>query len=125
MPKALGIGGVFFRARDPDKLGAWYQKYLGISPAPKDMETPPWIGDGGVVVFAPFPSETDYFPEDRHFMVNFRVDDLDGLVANLEKAGIEASHRQDMAGIGRFARIHDPEGNPVELWEPAAEKNQS
>ena len=72
-----------------------------------------------MTVFAPFSADTDYFPADRRFMINFRVADLDGLLADLAAAGIEATRREEMAGIGRFARITDPEGNPVELWEPA------
>lgn len=118
MQKAVGIGGVFFRAKDPDALGAWYETHLGISKAPKDMEAAPWISEGGVTVFAPFSDTTDYFPEDRQFMLNFRVADLDALLVSLRGAGIEVTREETMEGIGRFARIHDPEGNPIELWQP-------
>lgn len=119
MAKVVGIGGIFFRARDPEALAVWYDTHLGIAPAPTDVETSPWRTTEGVVVFAPFASDTDYFPADRPFMLNFRTDDLDGLLAELRAAGIAVSHELAMDGIGRFARIHDPEGNPVELWEPA------
>lgn len=119
MAQALGVGGVFFRAKDPAALAAWYKTHLGIDPAPTGPDTPPWITEAGVTVFSPFPDDTDYFPADRGFMLNFRVADLETALADLEAAGIEASHREDMDGVGRFARIEDPEGNPIELWEPA------
>jgi len=119
MAKALGIGGVFFRAKDPKALAAWYSTHLGINPAPTDMAMTPWVSGEGVTVLAPFAADTDYFPADRAFMLNFRVDDMDGLLAALREAGIEVSNEQSMPELGRFARIHDPEGNPVELWEPA------
>ena len=114
----LGIGGVFFRARDPQALAAWYETYLGINPAPTDMDTKPWVQAAGPTVFAPFAADTDYFAADRQFMLNFRVSDLDALLDAIRAAGIEVSHEQEMEGLGRFARIHDPEGNPIELWEP-------
>lgn len=78
----------------------------------------PWVTDSGVTVFAPFASDTDYFAADKAFMLNFRVVDLAAMIGQLESAGIDVSHESEMAGIGRFARIHDPEGNPIELWEP-------
>ena len=73
-----------------------------------------------MTVFAPFGADTDYFAADKTFMLNFRVADLDAMIAQLKSAGIEVSHESTMEGIGRFARIHDPEGNPIELWEPAS-----
>lgn len=119
MEKATGIGGVFFRARDPAALAKWYDENLGINPVPTGPDTPPWVSEDGVTIFAPFPEGTDYFPADRAFMVNFRVRDMDAMLTQLRAADIAVSHEQVMEGIGRFARIHDPEGNPVELWEPA------
>lgn len=119
MVQALGIGGVFFRAQDPGALAVWYETHLGISPAPTSAEAMPWIADAGVTVFAPFAQDTDYFPKDRAFMLNFRVADIDAAVAELNAAGIESSDVMEMDGVGRFARIHDPAGNPIELWEPA------
>ena len=118
MARTTGIGGVFFRARDPEGLAAWYAEHLGVQPSAGGA---PWMQEAGYTVFAPFPAETDYFPADRAFMLNFRVDDLDGLLARLRAAGIAAETRAEWDGPhGRFARIHDPEGNPVELWEPPA-----
>ncbi len=74
----------------------------------------------GVTVFAPFDADTDYLAADKTFMLNFRVADLDAMIARLKSADIEVSHESGMEGIGRFARIHDPEGNAIELWEPAS-----
>ena len=121
MEKVLGVGGIFFRAQDPSALADWYAKNLGVSPAPTDMETPPWISSEGVTVFAPFAADTDYFEANRQFMLNFRVGDLNAILAQLRKADIEVTREETMEGIGRFARIHDPEGNPIELWEPESQ----
>ena len=118
MRKAAGIGGVFFRAKDPEALAAWYETHLGINKPPKDAKAVPWVAEGGVTVFAPFSEETDYFPADRQFMLNFRVRDLDALIVYFRDLGIEVTHEDTMTGVGRFARIHDPEGNLVELWQP-------
>ena len=119
MVKVDGIGGVFFRAQDPGALAAWYEQYLGISPVPTSYDTQPWQAAGGPTVFAPFPGDSDYFgrPE-QGWMVNFRVSDLDGLMAQLREAGIEVEPDPNDYPNGRFARLHDPEGNPIELWQP-------
>ena len=121
MEKVKGIGGVFIRARDPAALTAWYRDVLGVDPAPTDMETPPWIAEGGVTVFAPFAVDTEYFPRAQQVMINFRVADMDAMLAQLRAAGVEPFNETTMEGIGRFAHIHDPEDNAVELWEPVSE----
>ena len=112
----VGIGGVFFRARDPKALGAWYKTHLGVGGYD-------WEQTAGPTVFAPFAADTDYFPAEKSSMVNFRVSDLDGLLGQLREAGVAVMTKAewDTPETGRFARIHDPEGNPVELWEPPAE----
>ena len=120
MQKVQGIGGFFFRSRDSGGLAKWYQDHLGIDPAPTNMEMVPWMTESGITVFSPFDADTDYFAADKTFMLNFRVNDLDAMIAQLKFAGIEVSHESEMEGIGRFARIHDPEGNAIELWEPAS-----
>lgn len=119
MVQVLGIGGVFFRAKDPAALAQWYQTHLGINPVPDAPDAMPWITQAGVTIFSPFDEDTDYFPKERAFMLNFRVADLEAAVAELAAAGIAASHQTQMDGVGHFARIHDPEGNPIELWQPA------
>ncbi len=120
MEKVLGIGGVFFRARDPEALSQWYQKHLGILPAPSSYDQPCWQQEAGPTVFAPFPQASDYFGRaEQTWMVNFRVTNLDQLVAELEAAGITVKVDPEKYPNGRFARLADPEGNPIELWEPA------
>ncbi|GAB4523988.1 MAG: glyoxalase/bleomycin resistance/dioxygenase family protein [Amphiplicatus sp.] len=119
MAKVTGIGGFFFRARDPRALAAWYERHLGVA----DIANSVWTQEAGQTVFAPFAADTDYFGRrEQQWMINFRVDDLDALLAQLKAAGVEAETRAewDSEETGRFARIHDPEGNPVELWEPAS-----
>ena len=114
MAKAIGIGGVFFRATDTKALAAWYETHLGV--------TGFWEQQAGMTVFAPFKAETDYFPAAKQWMINFRVDDIDALIAQLQDAGIAVETRPDewdSLETGRFARIVDPDGNPVELWQPA------
>ncbi|NND41557.1 MAG: VOC family protein [Silicimonas sp.] len=118
MEKVQGIGGIFFRAKDPDAMKAWYAEHLGINPAPTDMDMQPWRTTEGVVVFAPFAADTDYYPADKQVMVNFRVGDLARMVAQLRDAGIEVFNETEMEGLGKFAHLRDPEGNPIELWEP-------
>ncbi|HVR89866.1 MAG TPA: VOC family protein [Novosphingobium sp.] len=125
--KVLGIGGLFFRARDPEVLNAWYRDMLGVGAGCSGTDEAggewTWNAVGGETVFAPFKHDTDYFAADKAFMLNFRVSGLDALVARLESAGIAAERRAewDDPSTGRFARIHDPEGNAIELWEePAA-----
>ena len=117
-----GIGGFFFRSRDPEALAAWYLEHLGVGAAPGAYV---WPQQEGLTVFAPFKQDSDYFAADKAFMLNFRVDDLEDLTTRLKAAGIEVITKPEwdaMPEIGRFARIHDPEGNAIELWEPAAAK---
>lgn len=112
--KVTGIGGVFFRAENPEALSAWYRDVLGVG-------QPVWEAGGGPTVLAPFPRDTGYFGRERQaFMLNFRVADLGAAMRALEARGIAVETRAEWdSEIGRFARIHDPEGNPIELWEPA------
>jgi catechol 2,3-dioxygenase-like lactoylglutathione lyase family enzyme len=118
--KVSGIGGVFFRARQPQLLSEWYLEHLGISPVPKSEGQDVWRQDAGPTVFAPFAEDTDYFGDrTRMWMVNFRVSDLDALVTQLRDAGIAVDVDAQAYPHGRFARLHDPEGNPIELWQPA------
>lgn len=120
----LGIGGLFFRARDPEALGDWYRQHLNVgpgcvAPAGGDADDMCWMAEGGPIVFAPFPAESDYFARDRQFMLNLRVTDLQKMIEQLRDSGVEVETRDEWndSNVGRFARIHDPEGNPIELWE--------
>jgi glyoxylase I family protein len=120
MESVTGIGGVFFRARDHAALKAWYQEHLGITITPTNYEDRPWHQTAGPTVWEPFPQATDYFGSaDRKWMINFRVRDLNAMVAQLRAAGIAVEVHPEAYPNGRFARTHDPEGNPIELWEPA------
>jgi len=123
----IGLGGFFFRAQDPEALTAWYRETLGVGGGcgkGEDGETSDWFWypEPGPVVFSPFAAGTDYFAADKQVMLNFRVRDLDGLLEQLNAAGIAITTKDewDTPETGRFARIHDPEGNPIELWEPPA-----
>ena len=119
--RVLGIGGLFFRSRDPKKLAQWYQLHLGIDPVPTDYGQTGWQQAAGPTVFAPFPVDTDYFgSKQQAWMVNFRVRSLDAMAAQLRKSNIEVKVDPEKYPNGRFARLHDPEGNPIELWEPAS-----
>ncbi len=123
----LGIGGIFFRAQDPDALNAWYREHLGIGAGCAAEDTGSadewsWNVQGGPLVFAPFDTGTDYWAADKQFMLNLRVRDLDGLLGQLKAGGIAAivEPQWNTPETGSFARIHDPEGNAIELWEPPA-----
>ena len=120
MEKVAGIGGLFFRAHDPKALGNWYQQHLGISLTPTSEGGTVWQQEAGPTAFSPFPETTKYFGDpNKVWMVNFRVHDLNKMVAQLRAAGIEVKDPESYANIGSFARLHDPEGNPIELWQPA------
>lgn len=122
MNGVTGIGGVFFRARDPSALGRWYGEHLGIAVMNGTTEEgAPWWQESGPTVFAPFDSETDYFGRrDQQWMLNFRVSDLDAILQRLRAGGASVDPEvQVMEGIGRFGWATDPEGNRFELWEPA------
>jgi predicted enzyme related to lactoylglutathione lyase len=118
MQKVLGIGGFFFKSENPEQLAKWYETHLGISLVPTSYEQRPWHQDAGPTAFAPFKKDTTYFgrPE-QSWMINFRVADLKAMVAQLRAAGVTVDEPTSYPN-GNFARLHDPEGNPIELWEP-------
>lgn len=115
--KVTGIGGFFFRARDPKALTQWYQEHLGVGP--QNPGDPAWIQQAGQTSFTVFPETTTYFDAGKQFMLNFRVGNLDKLVKQLEAAGIAVKVDPTAYPYGRFAHTHDPEGNPIELWQPS------
>jgi len=122
--RVVGIGGIFFKARDPEGLRAWYRDHLGLA-----------VGDWGGVLFESatlspagrqtgtvwsiFPEHTDYFrPSAAAFMINYRVEDLDRMLATLRAEGCAVDDRIESSEYGRFGWVSDPEGHRVELWEP-------
>lgn len=124
MPHVTGIGGIFFKSKGDHKaLAAWYQKHLG-------MKLEPWGGailkwpddkaeDKGLTVWTVAPKDSNMFsPSESSFMINYRVDDMTGLMANLKKAGVTILKAPESHENGKFASIMDPEGNKIELWEP-------
>jgi catechol 2,3-dioxygenase-like lactoylglutathione lyase family enzyme len=117
MAKITGLGGIFYKVADPDATRAWYQDNLGIGGEWGAMF--PFKNDDpeGFTLLSPFKADTDYFaPSDKAFMINLRVDDLDGMIGQLEAKEISILGRQD-EDYGRFAWILDPDGNKVELWQ--------
>ena len=130
MKHITGIGGIFFKANDPAKLAAWYQKHLGLevedfggvtfreneasSESPKRQ---------AYTVWSPFPADTDYFaPSEKPFMINFRVAHLDTLLAKLRQEGVSVDERTEKSEFGYFGWLMDPEGNRIKLWEPPEAK---
>ena len=120
MERVTGIGGVFFRSKDPGALASWYEENLGITRVPLTYDEDCWTQQAGPTVFAAFDADSDHFGRpQQQWMVNFRVRDLDAMVKQRRAADILVEVDAEVYPNGRFARIHDPEGNPVELWEPA------
>jgi predicted enzyme related to lactoylglutathione lyase len=130
MKRVIGVGGIFFKANDPKKLAAWYKKHLGF-----DVED--WGGvrfseNAGAelkpkrqshIVWAAFEATTDYFkPSEKPFMINYRVHDLDALLAQLRSEGVDVDPKTEKSDFGYFGWIMDPEGDRIELWEPPPEQ---
>jgi D-3-phosphoglycerate dehydrogenase len=118
--RVTGVGGIFFKAKDPKAMYAWYEKHLGMKQEPvvdfpwKDAET----GEDAHTYWSLFKQDTKYMePSSSSFMINYRVADMDAVVSALEAEGIKVLGRQDDE-YGRFAWIMDPEGNKIELWAP-------
>lgn len=119
MERVTGIGGFFFRAKDPTALAKWYEDNLGVTTVPKDYGGTAWRQEAGTCVFAPFKQDTTYFgrPE-QMWMLNFRVSSLDKMAAQLKARGIAVEVDPETYPNGRFGKVADPEGNPIQLWEP-------
>jgi len=126
MKRVTGIGGIFFKARDPKALGAWYKTHLGIDVQPWGGAAFRWNGPdnpggAGTTAWNPFAADTDYFaPSQAPFMVNYRVADLHALLAALRAEGVQVEDKVEESEYGKFGWAVDPEGNKFELWEPPA-----
>ena len=121
MKKVTGLGGIFFKCKDPHMMKEWYQKHLGIT-YDQYGSIFEWGGPDsahGTTVFSMMPASTDYYdPSTSLFMINFRVADLEGLLKELKAAGVELAGEMQSYEYGKFGSIMDPEGNKIELWEP-------
>jgi len=123
MKKVTGIGGIFFKSSDPGKIKDWYHKNLGLvidahgSPFEfRNVDDPEQIN---YLQWSPFKMDTDYFePSKKEFMINYRVADLERLVAELQKEGVTICDEIETYDYGKFVHIMDPDGNKIELWEP-------
>ena len=117
-----GIGGFFFRARDPEALNRWYAEHLGVVMSEsRTYDDAGWFQDRGETVFAAFAHDSDMFGvAEKTWKINFRVSDLDGIVRGLRNAGVAVEPHPDPYPNGRFAELEDPEGNRIQLWEPNA-----
>ena len=126
MKRVTGIGGIFFKAADPAALGAWYRDHLGLDVADWGGAVFSWGGPdspSGMTLWTPFAQDTDYLePSKAPFMINFRVADLDALLAALREEGCQVVDKTESSEFGRFGWVIDPEGNKVELWEPPADQ---
>lgn len=125
MKRVTGIGGIFFKAKDPKALTAWYSKHLGLKVEDWGGVAFRWSEDNassdGTTIWNPFKAESDYFqPSTASFMVNFRVADLHGLLQALREVGCQLVGEPEESEYGKFGWVVDPEGNKVELWEPPA-----
>ncbi len=119
MHKVSGIGGFFFRAQDPDAIAAWYRDNLGIDPVPMTEGAASWRQEAGETAFTAMDGVVDQFGDSgRAWAINFRVPDLDGMVEQLRAAGTEVDVDPETYSMGRFASLTDPEGNPIQLWQP-------
>jgi predicted enzyme related to lactoylglutathione lyase len=127
MQHVTGIGGIFFKSNEPEKLCGWYRKHLGLE-INERAATFKWhrFDDPKretYTVWSPFPNDTDYFaPSEKPFMINFQVENLEQLLAQLKQEGVDVDPRVETYDYGRFGWIMDPEGNRIELWEPASNK---
>lgn len=126
MKKVTGIGGIFFKCKDPKAVNEWYKTHLGFDTTPygtsfewMDKENPT---KKGTTVWNTFKEETQYFnPSQKEFMINYRVENLEALVAQLKSEGVTILDQIETFDYGKFVHIMDPEGNKIELWEPMGE----
>jgi len=121
MKRVVGVGGVFFKARDPETLRAWYKAHLGIDIQDWGGTAFPWNRPDGVTAWSIFPDSSDYFaPSQSPFMVNYVVEDLHSVLDALRSEGCDVDPKVDESEFGIFGWVMDPEGNRIELWQPPA-----
>ena len=126
MKRVTGIGGIFFKSKDPTALGAWYKTHLGIDVQEWGGVSFQWKGPdnpegGGTTVWSPFAADTNYFaPSSASFMINYRVEDLHALMAQLQAEGVQIEGKVEESEYGKFGWVIDPDGNKIELWQPPA-----
>ena len=124
MKRVTGIGGIFFKSKDPKALAAWYKTHLGIEVEEWGGAAFRWKGPGnpeggGTTVWSPFAADTSYFaPSTATFMINYRVEDLHAVLAALRAEGVQVEEKIDESEYGKFGWVVDPEGNKLELWQP-------
>lgn len=122
MKRVTGIGGIFFKARDPAALSAWYRDHLGLDVTDWNGAIFNWGGEGsepGMTIWSPFAADTTYMaPSTAPFMINFRVAELDALLSALRTEGCNVVDKTDTSEQGKFGWVIDPEGNKIELWQP-------
>ncbi|MDQ3103583.1 MAG: VOC family protein [Actinomycetota bacterium] len=119
MERVTGIGGFFFRSRDRAGLRRWYEDALGLPPPSASYDEPPWVQREGETVFEPFDLDSEMIgPPEHTWMLNFRVDDLDAMVAQLRAGGADVEVDPEEYPNGWFAQTKDPEGNRIQLWQP-------
>lgn len=126
MKRVVGIGGIFFKSPDPAALAAWYKQHLGIAVEEWGgavFRLDPQLRDNpnAATVWSPFKQDTTYFaPSTSTFMVNYRVEDLHGVIAALRAEGCQVDEKVEESEFGKFGWVVDPDGNKLELWEPPA-----
>ncbi len=122
MERVTGIGGFFFRAKDPARLRSWYAEQLGIDLTPTSYDERPWWQEAGPTIFEAFSHDGELFDREKQWMINLRVRDLDAMAEQLRGAGTAVEVDSEVYPNGRFAQLADPEGNPIQLWEPTADE---
>lgn len=118
MERVTGIGGFFFRAADPQAIGRRYAQHLGVDPPPVSYGEVSWWQQAGPTVISAMAADSEHIGADSGWAINFRVADLDAMVAQLTGAGIEVVVDEETYPNGTFADLRDPEGNRVQLWQP-------
>ena len=122
-PKVTGIGGIFFRSKDPQKTKEWYGNNLGLAigdyGSPFEFRNANRPEEINYLIWSPFEDSTEYFkPSEKEFMINYRVQNIEGLVEKLKEDGVTVVDEIETYDYGKFVHIMDPEGNKIELWEP-------